>query len=120
MKQTLTDNKFGNCLQTCLAVILNKDINYVPNFMLFEHNWWNSFVMYLGTHGYSPEFIDNEPPPCDGKEYIVSLKFKIHSSGIAHAVIMKDEKVCFDPWPNVDYDYEDSIICGYYLFQKVK
>lgn len=119
MKQTLTDSKFGNCLQTCLAVLLNKPVEHVPNFMLFEHHWWSAFVMYLGIHGYSPVFKNNEIPP-DGEPYIVSLKFKRHSSGISHAVIMKQGKVKYDPWPEIDYKYEDAIITGYYFLSKVK
>jgi len=120
MKQTLTDVKFGNCLQTCVAKLLNKELYHVPNFMLHEHHWWSSFVMYLGIHGITPNYLINEKPPKDGKEYIVSLKFKIHSKGISHAVIMNDGKVVFDPYPNINYDYNDSIISGYYTLIKTK
>lgn len=120
MKQTLTDAKFGNCLQTCVAQILEKELDHIPNFMLFEKHWWSSFVMYLGLHGYSPNFISNETPPNKEKEYIVSLKFKRHSEGISHAVIMKNGEVTFDPYPFINYKYEDSIIIGYYVFDKVK
>ena len=120
MKQTLTDSKYGNCLQTCVAHLLNKYLDHVPNFMLFEVFWWSSFVLYLNIHGYSPSFLIDLPPPKDGKKYIVSLKFEKHSEGISHVVIMKDGKVCFDPWPNVDYDYKDSIILGYYFLKNVK
>ena len=120
MKQTLTDIKFGNCLQTCLAEILDKELKHVPNFMLYEHHWWTSLVIYLGIHGFSPNYISNELPPKDGNKYIVSLKFKIHSEGISHAVIMKDGKVIFDPWPNIKYSYQDSIIAGYYKLNRSK
>lgn len=120
MKQTLTDIKFGNCLQTCIATILDKKLNYVPNFMLYEHHWWTSLVIYLGIHGYSPSYLSNEKPPKDGNKYIVSLKFKIHSEGISHSVIMKDAKVIFDPWPDIKYNYRDSIIEGYYKLNKFK
>lgn len=88
--------------------------------MLYEHHWWSAFVMYLGIHGYSPEYLNNEAPPKDGNEYITSLKFSIHSEGIAHAVIMKDGAVVFDPWPFVNYDYSDSIISGYYKLERRK
>ncbi len=120
MKQTITDVKFGNCLQTCIAEILNKRLEDVPNFMLYEHHWWTSLVIYLGIHKFSPNYISNESPPKDGEEYIVSLKFKIHSEGISHSVIMKDGKVIFDPWPDIRYSYEDSIIAGYYKLNKSK
>lgn len=120
MKQTLIDNKFGNCLQTCVAKLLNKDLQHVPNFMLFENHWWSSLVMYLGTNGYSPNYIINAAPPDDGKEYIVSLKFKQHTEGIAHAVIMESGVVVFDPWPNINYKYKDSVISGYYVFNETK
>lgn len=120
MKQTITDAKFGNCLQACIATILGKKLDDIPNFMLFEKHWWSSFVMYLGLHGYSPDFINNEPPPNDGKKYIVSLKFKRHSKGITHAVIMKNRNVTFDPFPVIDYKYEDSIIAGYYILKNTK
>lgn len=120
MKQTLTDNKFGNCLQTCLAKLFKKQLDHVPNFMLFEHHWWTAFIMYLGINGYSSEFICNEPPPNDDKEYIVSLRFKFLSKGIAHVVIMKNNQVVFDPWPIINYKYEDSLIVGYYVLIKIK
>lgn len=119
MRQNLTDVKFGNCLQTCVAKVLNKELDHVPNFMLHEHHWWCSFVMYLGIHGYSPEFIQ-DAVPCDGKEYIASLKFDIHSEGVSHAVVMKDGRVVFDPWPNVNYSYDDAIVSGYYNLKEVK
>lgn len=114
MKQTLTDSKFGNCLQTCVAKLLNKNLDHVPNFMLHEHHWWSSFVMYLGIHGITPTYLNNEPPPIDGKEYIVSLRFNRHSVGISHAVIMKDSEIIFDPYPDINYEYKDSVIVGYY------
>lgn len=120
MKQTILDEKFGNCLQTSICYILKKELDHVPNFMLFEHHWWSSFVMYLGIHGYSPDFINNEPPPHDGGEYVASLKFKNHSEGISHAVVMKNGVVVFDPWPNIRYSYDDSIISGYYKLMKCK
>jgi len=120
MKQTLTDNKFGNCLQTCVAQLLGKPLNHIPNFMLFEKKWFTSLVMYLETQGYCPEKIENEAPPEDGNEYIVSLKFLFHSEGLAHAVIMKNGQVVFDPWPNINYSYSDSIISGYYKLIPIK
>lgn len=120
MKQTLTDEKFGNCLQTCIAKILNKNLNHVPNFMLYEHHWWSVFVMYLGIHKITPDYFVNKTPPKDKKEYIVSLKFKRHSQGISHAVIMNNGKVVFDPFPNINYNYNDSTICGYYNLIKTK
>lgn len=120
MKQTITDSKFGNCLQTCVAKLIGKPLEHVPNFMLYEHHWWSAMVMYLGIHGYAQEWINNEAPPTDGNEYIVGLKFKIHSEGIEHAVIMKDDKVVFDPWPSINYSYSDSMITGYYKLEKAK
>lgn len=120
LKQTLTDEKFGNCLQTCVAKLLNKDLDHVPNFMLFEHHWWSVFVIYLGVQKYIPDFIPNEPPPSDDQEYIVSLKFKRHSTGISHAVIMKNERVIFDPFPVINYSYDDAIISGYYELEECR
>jgi hypothetical protein len=120
MKQTLIDNKFGNCLQTCVAKLLNKPLDHVPNFMVYEHHWWSALVMYLGIHGYTPAYVLNEAPPSDGNDYIVSLKFKHHSEGIAHAVIMNGNDVVFDPWPQIDYCYTDSIIQGYYQLIKTR
>ncbi len=120
MKQTLTDTKFGNCLQTCVAKILGKPLDHVPNFMLHEHHWWSSLIMYLGIHKYSAEYLPNEKPPADGNEYIVSLKFNAHSNGISHAAIMKDGYICFDPWPIVNYSYDHAVVSGYYKLISIK
>jgi len=119
MKQTLTDEKFGNCLQTCVAKLLQKDLEHVPNFMLFENHWWSALVIYLGIHKYIPDFVSNETPPVDDKEHIVSLKFKRHSKGISHAVIMKNGNVSFDPFPIINYSYDDAIIGGYYTIEQI-
>ncbi|AVR47238.1 hypothetical protein C7S20_19375 [Christiangramia fulva] len=118
MKQTLTDEKFGNCLQTCVAYLLKKDLHHVPNFMLFEHHWWSSLVMYLGIHKYIPDFVNDEAPPADNNEYIVSLKFKRHSKGVSHAVVMKNGSVIFDPYPIINYSYDEAVIGGYYKIEK--
>lgn len=113
IKQTLTDTLYGNCLQASMASVLDKPLNHVPNFMLFEDHWWSALIMWLGTNGYSVEFIESEPPE-DDNYYVASLVYEIHPKGLSHAVVMKNRQIAHNPWINDNYDKFNYQCNGYY------
>jgi len=117
LKQTLTDTLFGNCLQACIASVLEKELDHVPNFMLFEDHWWSVLIMWLGTNGYEVEYIEGNPPN-DNEYYVTSLKYDSHGKGIAHAVVMKDNEIAHNPWINDDYNDKNYDVHGYYELTK--
>lgn len=120
VKQTITDAMYGNCLQACIASVLELKLDLVPNFMLFEEHWWSALIMWLGTNSYSVEYIESFPPR-DDNYYVGSLKYKCHAAGISHAVVMQDGKIVHNPWVNNKYDNITYEIHGYYkLIKKSK
>ena len=64
--QTITDDKNANCLQACLASLLDKDLEDVPNFMTFKKKWWDALELYLNQQGYDVGYIEPNNPPKDG------------------------------------------------------
>lgn len=113
VKQTLTDAKYGNCLQASIASVMNKQLEHVPNFMLFEDHWWSALIMWLGTNRYSVEYIKSEPPE-DNQYYVTSLVYDIHSKGMSHAVVTMNRQIVHNPWVNDDYEHHKYRIDGYY------
>jgi hypothetical protein len=114
IKQTIDTERHGNCLQACVASILERDLDLVPNFMLFEDFHWEATIMFFDSIGYEICFY-RDPPPKDGKYYITSLTFPSrHKKGIGHVVISKDLDVVHDPYTEIDYDYDDCVMNGYY------
>lgn len=115
IKQTLTDELYGNCLQASIASLLDRPLDNVPNFMLFEDHWWSALLMWAGSNGYSVEYVESEPPK-DGKYYVTSLVYEIHKKGLSHAVVFKDGQIAHNPWVNSHYDNFKYRIDGYYKF----
>jgi hypothetical protein len=120
IKQTLTGELYGNCLQACFASVLEIRLDHVPNFMLFETHWWSALVMWLGTISYVIEYIECAPPS-NGQYYITSLVYDCHAKGISHAVVMKDGIIVHNPWiNNATKDLKYSIHGYYEICQTTK
>lgn len=51
--QTIFGSDKGNCLATCIANLLDLDINDVPNFLDAEEHWWKELVSWLADRGLS-------------------------------------------------------------------
>ena len=109
--QTITDDKNANCLQACLASLLDKDLEDVPNFMTFKKKWWDALELYLNQQGYDVGYIEPNNPPKDGSIYITSLEYPC---GARHAVLTQNQIIIHDPSPRGINKDDERFIDGYY------
>lgn len=118
VKQTIRDRKYGNCLQACVASYLEKELMMVPNFMLFEKEYWEATQLWFDSIGYNISY-SFENPPNDNNYYITSIendnkkgKWKYH------AVITKNNVIIHDPSPSKTKD--KFTIKGHYIITELK
>lgn len=65
--QTIFDNISGNCLQACVASVLDLPIEKVPNFMLAPGvEWYDTFVDYMRGRGFYPIYLHPDVIERDG------------------------------------------------------
>lgn len=108
-----------NCLQACIASLLELNLQDVPDFNEYSDDiWWEELMIWLNSKGYSLEYI-YESPPENGGYYITSLTFSFHKRNQGHAVIFRNGKVVHDPWEKVFYNYNDAEINGFYKIEKL-
>jgi hypothetical protein len=116
-KQTIlhSEKENGNCLQACIASLLDMPIDDVPHFA--DHrgsDWFDKMNEWLIKQGYWVLVIsgwDNEFTP-----HGYCIANGISPRGVMHSVIAKDGKVYFDPHPSDDGISE---IDSYWLLVKV-
>jgi len=90
----------GNCLMTCVANVLDKEIQNVPNievlFMCGDGSWLKVFQKWLEAIGYIYEVIDQDNPPKKNELYFAN---GMTERDTMHTVIYKNGKLYFDPHP---------------------
>src|ERR1035437_7996426 len=109
-KQTIfSDEKqgtVGNCLQACVASLLDLQISEVPHFSWYMGEWYHRLYQFLKTkdcEGYGTWSVKSHP---DWKGFKGIDGFVIAGGtsprGIfnGHAVIYKDGEPFFDPHPD--------------------
>lgn len=99
----------GNCLQACIASLLDKPLEAVPHFMLFGKEWYTALSIYLDSVDYKLEGWWEGEPPHDGEYYMVSMDSGDVEYG--HACIYKNGKVVHDPHP---FAKEPLTHCSHY------
>jgi len=98
--QTKFGAREGNCLQACIASILELTLEEVPDFCSeFEgEKYYEQFVKWLNKKGLSALPVNVEDdlnrPNYKGCYLIVGGK---NSDGVMHAVIYKDGKLVHNP-----------------------
>lgn len=45
-------NKMGNCWQTCIACVLDMELEEVPHFAAMGVHWWDKFQTWLSNYNY--------------------------------------------------------------------
>ena len=112
--QTIFTVPGGNCLQACLASILNLPLESVPHFANIENDdWWIQCQDWCRQFGIYPIYI-----PADGVKDPYFLK-GYHlitgetSAGHSHVVVGCDGKVVHNPIPE---GTGLAKITGYILF----
>jgi hypothetical protein len=89
------EGRLGNCLQACVASVLDLELEEVPHFVEFD-DWWSIFWDFLHDQGCTVTRVSglaekgtgigNGPSP-RGLQY-------------AHAVVVQDGKIVWDPHPS--------------------
>ena len=94
--QTILGEPHGNCLQACVASILELALDDVPNFMEYE-DWDGEFVKFMAGFGLEPvEF--NVAAGWTPGGYHCALGET--SRGILHSVVAHGGEVVHDPHPS--------------------
>lgn len=98
--QTKIHNEYtrGNCLQACLASLLELDIAEVPSFeMMDSREWKSTLIKWLFLRGVS--LVKSYKAPSTDDYY---LAVGDTSRGVLHCVIFKNEIMVHDPHPSQD------------------
>jgi hypothetical protein len=88
--------RVGNCLQACLASIMEMNLTDVPHFAAIpDDTWFEQMCNWIGDHGYQFEDYDglNESP-----HYMLVIGKS--PRGVSHAVVYKDGQLAHDPHPS--------------------
>jgi hypothetical protein len=83
----------GNCLQACVASILELPLNEVPHFVTVpDDTWFDQMVKWIESRGYA--LYDSDGLSCD-EDYV----FAIGKSprGVSHVVIYHKGEMVHDP-----------------------
>lgn len=103
----ITQTRFGetgNCVQACIASILNKELDEVPDFIsIYLHSehmdvsvFWDSVEEYLLEQGYLFTLAPNEQVLQTG----IYLASGTSHRGLPHMVIMDGRFLFHDPHPD--------------------
>jgi len=100
--------KSGNCIQACVASILERPLEAIPDFLSAKTNPWLACQSWLDSQGYYLIGASN-CWMCAGIEFIAG---GMGPRGIGHCVVMRDGKVIHDPHP----DGRGILFVDLYLF----
>ena len=86
----------GNCLQACVASLLDLDLEEVPHFSSYGELWYQKFVDWGLKRGFYVLTIDSMPPP----EVYAIMGGPSPRGGCSHAVISgPNNEIVHDPHP---------------------
>lgn len=105
--QTIFGNKRGNCLQACVASILELDLDEVPNFVEAQNGeWWKALNDFLLGYGIQPVILDANPKSLEDDvipwkpKGLHILSGKSPRGDFLHATVYQAEKMIHDPHPD--------------------
>lgn len=115
VEQTITDAGRGNCLQACVASVLDLPIDRVPHFLDFGDNWFHALELFMDNYGIEYEGTGgtrtiSEYEGVDG--YIIACGESPRHRH--HAVVYKDGEMIHDPHPEGGGIKLES----YYMFKR--
>lgn len=99
--QTITTLPNGNCMEACIASLLEIELSEVPSFGK-EESWYDNCQIFLAQYDlqllcYVSDTTSEMRNLLLG--YYIGAFPSPNTEGIDHAVIMKDSKVVHDPNP---------------------
>jgi len=92
--QTKFGKPHGNCLQACVATVLELELETVPNFVDFE-DWRGELQAFLARYGFWAVWLADGPTP-RGYHLIEG----IGPRGLCHAVVGHNGEIVHDPHPD--------------------
>ena len=124
LKQTIFGDKKGNCFAACVASLLGRSLDEVPNFCTKYPavEWWDKFRDWLHEQGYEAIFLEFKEnnwdgawkmmfTEADGLMWIASGKSP--RGDFLHSTVYKGAKLFFDPHPDnggIDSDPKDCVL----------
>ena len=110
LKQTIFSNEkagtVGNCLQSCVASLLDLPIEEVPHFSWYMSDWFRKLYSFIEEKGYVVIITGVKQNP-NWREEIKGIDGYVIVGGKSprgifngHAVIYKDGEPFFDPHPD--------------------
>jgi len=92
----------GNCWTACIASIMERPIDSVPNFVEIDvaggQNWFTHTWQWLQANGYRLQNLVHGEEP-EG-EYYIATGASPRGFNLRHAVVYKDRQLAFDPHPS--------------------
>lgn len=123
----------GNCLQACVASLLDLELEEVPNFVDHDRgddgSWFSDpeygMNMFLDKHGYEymgcgnyNELIQSEYGDGVGG-YHIGIVNSVNFKGSTHAVVLKGLDLAHDPSPVSKWNGTgNEAICYYFIRNK--
>ncbi len=96
--QTIFQNELedGNCLQACVASLLELDLEEVPHFASFGEFWFQKMVKWGMDRGFFVLCLDSIPPP----EIYAIMGGPSPRGPFSHSVISgPNNEIVHDPYP---------------------
>ena len=124
LKQTRL-GETGNCFETCIASLLNLEIEQVPDLLAYEHGPWmekiNEWLASKYKLAYIILYLPKIERDCffsDKDFYHVMIGNTNRSSDIKHAVVGRRGKMVHDPHPdNIGILDDDMLKIGVLVSQ---
>jgi len=111
-KQTIFNDfnkgKYGNCVQACVASLMNLPISQVPHFVMYKNRMMDVMRDFCNLHGYKFSGIVKNPSECDiccfkGVDGFCIVGGKSPRNKYGHAVIYRNGEPFFDVHPSNDF-----------------
>lgn len=97
--QTIFDKPHGNCLQACVASILELDLDQVPNFVEND-DWFQALETFLERFDLQPAQLDPTKTEKIWKPTGFHIKGGLGPRKLHHAVVGLAGKTVHDPHPD--------------------
>ena len=124
---TISSPVNGNCLQACVASLLELTLADVPNFMEIgdpdhDSEWWFAFHRFVLESGYVLDgcfFAEDAIARKKGIDgYFIGSVKSVNFEGCTHAVIFKGLELAFDPSPGKKFVGTGLDSICYYVIER--
>lgn len=106
----------GNCMQACIASVLELDLDDVPNFVDAQSGWWEQLTEWLGKRGLTPWHFSWGPDwrPEPGMWHLIDGPSP--RGEYLHVVVGRGGDVVHDPYPGWTGPTFAGAPRGFYVF----